>query len=129
MQGTLEELHKGRFALANVISNIQKNVTSGKNHAGRSEDEEEKLPVPAPIHSSARPSVEPIEGPNTTYKSPTLGERKGAKLPQMTFETKHGTPFPWPRKPIWPRIPLETIPQMMTECKPNSTRVTARDVP
>ena len=97
MQGTLQDLQKGQSALANVISNIQENVTCSKDHAESSEDEEEKPPVPKSVLSPAGPSGESMERPDTAYKSPTLGEREGAKLPQMTFEMEHGTPFPLPR--------------------------------
>ena len=38
MQGTLEDLQKEKSALANVISNIQENVTGGKDHADNSVD-------------------------------------------------------------------------------------------
>ena len=86
--------------MANVISNIRENVTSGKDHASSSEEEEEKPPVPKFVLSQAGPLGEPIERPDIAYKSPILGEREGAKLPQMTFKTEHETPFPWPRKPI-----------------------------
>ena len=75
-------------------------MTCSIDHAKSSEDEEEKPPVSKSVLSLAGPSGESTERPDTAYKSPTLGEREGAKLPQMTFEMEHGTPFPLPRKSI-----------------------------
>ena len=121
----MEDLQKGQFALVNVISNIQENVTSGKDHANNSEDEEEKPPVPKSVLSLTGPLGEPIERPNITYKSPTLGEREGAKLPHMTFEMEHGTPFAWPRKPIRSGLPMEIVPLTKTESEPDITWVMA----
>ena len=86
MQGTLQDLQKGQFALANVISNIQENVTCSKYHAKCSEDEEEKPPVSKSVLSPIGPSGESMERPNTSYKSPTLGEREGAKLPVILVQ-------------------------------------------
>ena len=60
--------------------------------------------VPKYVLSPTGPLDEPIERLDTAYKSPTQGEREGAKIPQKTFEMEHGTPFPWPRKSMWPGL-------------------------
>ena len=90
-------------------------MTYSKDHAESSEDEEEKPPISKSVLSPAGPSGESMERPDTAYKSLTLGEKKGAKLPQMTVEMEHGTPFPLPRKPIWPRPSMGTVPLTKTE--------------
>ena len=65
MQGTLQELQKGQFALAKVISNIQENVTCSKDHVERSEDEDEEPPVSKSVLFVAGPSGESMERPDT----------------------------------------------------------------
>ena len=99
-------------------------MTCSKDHANSSEDEDEKPPVPKFVLSAVGPSGESMEWPDIAYKSPTLGEREGAKLPQMTFEMEHGTPFPLPRKSIWPRPSMGIVPLTKTKSEPDIARVT-----